>query len=54
MTTKLNGYLTALVEAALDQPNPTPELKAALNEVLTLSRHKARDLSRDVKRRTDA
>ena len=36
-----------LVEAALDQPGPSPELAAALNEVLTVSQHPDRDLSRD-------
>lgn len=36
-----------LVEAALDQPNPTPELTKALNDVLTAQKHPVRDRSRD-------
>lgn len=38
-----------LVEAALDQPNPTPALKAALNDLLTALKHPARDRARDPK-----
>lgn len=38
-----------LIEAALDQPNPTPALQTALNDVLTRTRHPDRDLSRDPK-----
>ncbi len=28
-----------LIDAALDQPNPTPSLRAALNQLLTIMRH---------------
>lgn len=38
-----------LVEAALDQPNPTKELQSALADVLTAMKHPMRDLSRDVR-----
>jgi len=38
---------TRLVEAALSQPNPTEELKDALQEALTLMQHPLRDESRD-------
>lgn len=34
-----------LVNAALDQPNPTPELQVALQGVLKLTRHPDRLLS---------
>ncbi|MDH3291529.1 MAG: hypothetical protein OEO20_11360 [Gemmatimonadota bacterium] len=36
-----------LLNAALDQPNPTPALLEAVNNVLTLTRHPKRDRSRD-------
>lgn len=36
-----------LMEAALDQPRPTPALVAALNDVLTAERHPNRDRTRD-------
>ena len=41
---KVKRYIdtTAVVEAALDQPGPTPELKAALNRWLTSHDHKDR------------
>lgn len=42
-------YAEELLEAALDQPNPTKRLVWALQDVLTLRRHPDRDKSRDVK-----
>ena len=42
--------LEALVEAALDQPKPTAELKDALQRVLTRTGHPDRDKSHDVPR----
>jgi len=40
--------LAALVEAALDQRNPTPDLKDSLRRVLTRTWHPARQKSDDV------
>lgn len=36
------GEVDRLIAAALDQPVPTPELVAALNDVLVRTRHPAR------------
>lgn len=38
-----------LIDAALDQRHPSPELRDALQAYLTLVRHLARDASRDRK-----
>lgn len=47
MTLATNYTLTQLIEAALDQPQPTPELVAALQKALTARQHHWRDRSRD-------
>ncbi len=36
-----------LIEAALDQPRPTPELRSAVQQYVTYTRHRDRDLVRD-------
>jgi hypothetical protein len=36
-----------LLTALLDEPNPTPTLKAAVNDFLTATRHPLRDRTRD-------
>lgn len=48
MSTPLNAYtLNRVLEAALDQPNPSPALTRAIQDVLTARRHPDRDRSRD-------
>lgn len=39
-----------VIEAALDEPGPTPALKRALQEFLTYTKHRHRDRSRDRRR----
>jgi hypothetical protein len=43
----LKTLIDSLVETALDQPNPTSELWAALDNYLTANKHPNRDYGRD-------
>lgn len=39
---RMHEMVRQLVEAALDQPKPTPELRTALNTFLEANEHRAR------------